>query len=123
VALTAATLPGLEMLAGSFLVAGHGLAAWSRLMFILGRESRAGAAGGVLRRASLLGLILLLVVFLIILLVTLARGLKIDCGCGLFASRPVSWMAILEDGVLLLLAMLLYGWELLQAGAAETQVP
>jgi hypothetical protein len=39
---------------------------------------------------------------------TMARGLKIDCGCGLFFQRQVGPAAILEDGFFLLLIGLLY---------------
>jgi phosphatidylglycerol---prolipoprotein diacylglyceryl transferase len=38
--------------------------------------------------------------FMAVLLITMARGLKIDCGCGLFFQRPVGWAAVLEDVIL-----------------------
>ena len=39
--------------------------------------------------------------FVAVLLITMARGLKIDCGCGLFMDRQVGLGAILEDALLL----------------------
>jgi hypothetical protein len=42
------------------------------------------------------------------LLQPMDRGLKTDCGCGLFAQRQVGLTSILEEGFLLLLTGLLY---------------
>jgi uncharacterized membrane protein YphA (DoxX/SURF4 family) len=84
----AAVLPWVELTAGGLLVAGFK------------------------RRACLLLIVLLAVAFLVVLAVTMARGLKIDCGCGLFFQRQVGVMAILEDLVLLAWAGGLYWWEL-----------
>lgn len=83
----AATLPWVELTAGGLLVA------------------------GLKRRSCLLIIIWLMAAFLAIMLVTLARGLNIDCGCGLLAQRQVGWVALLEDLVLLGWAAGLYGWE------------
>lgn len=74
-------------------------------------------AGGLLvirlkPRSCLLVLILLTAAFLVVLGVTLARGLQIDCGCGLFFQRQVGVVPILEDLVLLAWAGGLYWWEL-----------
>lgn len=41
-------------------------------------------------------------------LITMARGLKIDCGCGLFFQRQVGLESILEDALLLGVAGWLY---------------
>jgi hypothetical protein len=53
----------------------------------------------------------LVVSFLLIMLVTLARGLNIDCGCGLFFQRQVGAAALLEDLAFLAWAGGLYWWE------------
>ena len=90
VGLAAAGLPWLEVVAGVCLVA------------------------GVKRRSCLLLLAGLVAIFLVVILITMARGLKIDCGCGLFFQRQVGWAAVLEDAVLLIWAAGLYGWELLR---------
>ncbi|MFA4902375.1 MAG: MauE/DoxX family redox-associated membrane protein [Desulfobaccales bacterium] len=73
-------------------------------------------AAGVKRRSCLLILSGLLAAFLVVILVTLARGLKIDCGCGLFFQRQVGLVAIAEDLFLLAWAAGLYQWERLTAG-------
>ncbi len=59
-------------------------------------------------RSALLTLIILLAVFMAIILLTLARGLDIDCGCGLLANRRVGWLVLAEDGALLLITGWLY---------------
>ena len=84
----AAVLPWVELTAGGLLVA------------------------GLKRRACLLLIVLLTASFLVVLVVTLARGLKIDCGCGLFFQRQVGVVPLLEDLVLLAWAGGLYWWEL-----------
>ncbi|MEW6657486.1 MAG: MauE/DoxX family redox-associated membrane protein [Thermodesulfobacteriota bacterium] len=84
----AAVLPWVELIAGGMLVA------------------------GLKRRSCLLLLALLTASFLVVLTVTLARGLKIDCGCGLFFQRQVGVLALLEDLVFLVWAGGLYWWEL-----------
>lgn len=91
VGLAAAGLPWLEIVAGFCLVA------------------------GLKRRSCLLLLSGLVAVFLVVILITMARGLKIDCGCGLFFQRQVGWAAVLEDAVLLIWAAGLYRWELLRS--------
>jgi hypothetical protein len=45
------------------------------------------------------------VLILGVLLITLARGLKIDCGCGLLWARQVGWGIIIEDALMLALAV------------------
>lgn len=87
VGVVAAVLPWVEIAAGLCLVA------------------------GLKRRSCLLILAGLLTAFLVVILITLARGLKIDCGCGLFFQRQVGLAAILEDLLLLAWAAGLYGWE------------
>jgi len=74
-----------------------------------------GLAVGLKRRSCLLLLTALVAGFLVVILITMGRGLKIDCGCGLFVPREVGWGAVAEDGVFLLWAVGLYGWEFLQA--------
>jgi putative oxidoreductase len=92
VGMTAAVLPWLEIAAGLCLVA------------------------GLKRRSGLLLLGGLVAGFLVVILITMARGLKIDCGCGLFFQRQVGLAAVLEDAVLLAWAAGLYWWELLRSG-------
>jgi putative oxidoreductase len=70
---------------------------------------------GLKPRSSLLLLAGLVAGFLVVMLITMARGLKIDCGCGLFFQRQVGPVAVLEDLVLLGWAAGLYWWELLRA--------
>ena len=91
VGLAVAGLPWLEIAAGLCLVA------------------------GLKRRSCLLLLTGLVAVFLVVILITMARGLNIDCGCGLFFQRQVGWAAVLEDAVLLIWAAGLYWWELLRS--------
>jgi putative oxidoreductase len=91
VGLAAAVIPWLELTPGSLLILGFK------------------------RRSCLLLLALLAAGFMLLLLVTMARGLKIDCGCGLFFQRQVGLAAALEDGLFLAWAAALYWWELLQA--------
>ena len=85
--LVAAVLPWVELIAGGLLVM------------------------GLKRRSCLLLIALLAAAFLVILVVTMARGLKIDCGCGLFFQRQVGLVAIAEDLALLAGALGLYWWE------------
>jgi putative oxidoreductase len=59
-------------------------------------------------RSALISLMLLLIFFLAIIVLTMSRGLDIDCGCGLWASRRIGWSAITEDFVLLLVIFGLY---------------
>jgi len=73
-------------------------------------------AVGLKKRSCLLLLGFMTGGFLLVMLVTLARGLKIDCGCGLFFTRQVGLVPILEDAVILLGAAGLYYWELTGAG-------
>jgi putative oxidoreductase len=73
-------------------------------------------AVGLKPRSSLLILSGLLAGFLIAIIITMARGLEIDCGCGLFSQRQVGPVAILEDLVLLAWSLGLYWWELTNAG-------
>ncbi len=86
-----AVLPWLEVAAGLFLMV------------------------GLKRRSCLLLLGLLTAGFLLVMVITLARGLKIDCGCGLFFQREVGLVPILEDSVILLWAAGLYYWEITTA--------
>jgi uncharacterized membrane protein YphA (DoxX/SURF4 family) len=87
VGLTAAVLPWLELAGGLCLMA------------------------GLKRRSCLVVLGFLSAMFMAVLIITLARGLKIDCGCGLFFQQQVGPAAILEDGLVLLWAAGLYWWE------------
>jgi putative oxidoreductase len=70
---------------------------------------------GFKRRSGLLLLAGLVAGFLVVILITMARGLTIDCGCGLFFQRQVGLAAVLEDAVFLIWAAGLYWWELLRS--------
>jgi uncharacterized membrane protein YphA (DoxX/SURF4 family) len=91
VGLVAAGLPWVELAAGTFLIL------------------------GIKRRSCLILLGGMLATFILALLITWARGLKIDCGCGLFLLREVGPGAILQNAAFLLLIAALYWWELLGA--------
>ena len=93
-ALVAAVLPWLEVAAGLFLIL------------------------GLKRRSCLIILALLTASFLLVMAITMARGLQIDCGCGLFSGREVGLVPLLEDGLIFLWAVGLYYWELLVAGGS-----
>jgi len=95
---TAAVLPWVEIVAGLFLIV------------------------GLKRRSSLVLLGGLLSGFLAVILITMARGLKIDCGCGLFLDRQVGWGVLLEDGVFLVWAAGLYAWERRVAGRTRLKI-
>lgn len=87
VGLVAAGLPMLEFAAGVLLVL------------------------GIKRRSCLLLLMPLLSIFMLIMAVTLLRGLNIDCGCGLYTFKKVSWNKVLFNSVFLVLAASLYWLE------------
>jgi putative oxidoreductase len=118
VGLTVAVLPLLEMAAGGLLVLGYLAESGGRLIAALGLTSQRGLPGGTFRRSALLLIVFQLVLFMAVLLITLARGLDIDCGCGLWAERQVGLMAILEDALLLGVAGWLYWREIDGAGEA-----
>lgn len=106
--LTAAVFPWLELTSGAFLLIGILMKAEGCLAFGCSRPGVRGRDGVLTRRSSLLLIILQLGLFILVLLITLARGLKIDCGCGLFTERQVGPGAILEDVLLLGTAGWLY---------------
>ncbi|MBN2266049.1 MAG: DoxX family membrane protein [Candidatus Aminicenantes bacterium] len=92
----ALVLPWLEILAGAFLVL------------------------GVWKRGAVLVITGLLVFFIVLTLVTMARGLDVDCGCFGAVSRKSGWGVVLED-----LGMLYLGLCLLfeKAGGAAKNGP
>lgn len=92
--IAAVVLPWLEILAGAFLIAGI----WTR-----------GAA---------LVITGLLVFFIVLTLVTMARGLDIDCGCFGSLSRKSGWGVVFED-----LGMLALSLCMLFAPASLEKVP
>jgi ribA/ribD-fused uncharacterized protein len=120
VGLVAAILPWIEITGGFFLALGCLLEIPGRLLRDLGFSWGDRLVGGIKRRSCLLLLALMLAVFLVVLVITLARGLEIDCGCGLVGDRMVGWGAILEDALMLAVALFLYWWAL--PGAEETRV-
>jgi len=85
--LVAVYLPWLEILAGAFL------------------------AAGVLKKASAALISLMLGGFIALVVVTMVRGIDVDCGCFGTLSRRADWRLLLEDAVLLAmsLAVLLAG--------------
>ncbi len=96
---------------GGFLLMGYLAEAWGRLARSRRRTSGASLPGGIFRRSSLLLIMLQLGIFILVLFITLAPGLKIDCGCGLLVERQVGLGAIGEDFVLIGLTMWLYWME------------
>jgi len=112
VGLVAAILPWLELATGFFLILGYLLEIPGRLLRWLGFSWGDRLVGGIKRRSCLLLIIGQLGLILLVLFITLARGLRIDCGCGLLWARQVGWNIILEDVVLLALAAFLFWWEL-----------
>jgi ribA/ribD-fused uncharacterized protein len=112
VGLVAAILPWLELTSGFFLALGYLLEFPGRLLSALGFASGEKLTGGIKRPSCLLLIGGELVIFLVVLLLTLARGLRIDCGCGLLWARQVGWGIILEDALMLAVAGFLYWWEL-----------
>jgi len=118
VGLTAAVFPWLELTSGAFLLIGILMKAEGCLAFGCSRPGVRGRDGLLARRSSLLLIVLQLGLFILVLLITMARGLKIDCGCGLFTERQVGIGAILEDALLLGAAGWLY-WRERQAGGRE----
>ncbi len=81
--IAALVLPWLEILAGAFLIA------------------------GVWRRGAALVLSSLLVFFIVLTVVTMARGLDIDCGCFGAVDRKAGLSVILEDLAMLYLGLCL----------------
>lgn len=59
-------------------------------------------------RGAVLTFLMLLAVFAAVVAITLARGLDIDCGCGLLNNRRIGWQILAEDLALLLAAAWLY---------------
>ena len=90
----AVVLPWLEIVAGAFLIA------------------------GVWKRGAALVITGLLVFFIVLTLVTMARGLDVECGCFGSLSRKSGWGVVFED-----LGMLALGLYVLFAPAALKKVP
>uniref|UniRef100_A0A7C3V657 Methylamine utilisation protein MauE domain-containing protein n=1 Tax=Desulfobacca acetoxidans TaxID=60893 RepID=A0A7C3V657_9BACT len=120
VGLTAAILPWVALTSGFFLALGYLLEIPGRLLRGLGLSFGRWLVGGIKRRSCLLLIILQLMLILGVLFITLARGLKIDCGCGLIWARRVGWGIILEDAATLALAVFLYWWELPRVREADS---
>jgi putative oxidoreductase len=96
VGLVAAALPWVEIAAGLFL------------------------AVGIKKRSCLLLLGAMIGGFLLVLFITAGRGLKIDCGCGLFFARQVGLGVILEDTLLLAWTAAMFKGEI-NAGEQATE--
>ena len=112
VGLTTAVLPWVEMTSGFFLTLGYLLEIPGRLLQKMGAAFGDRLVGGIKRRSCLVLIMLQLVAILAVLGITFARGLKIDCGCGLFWARKVGWGIILEDALMLGLTGFLFWWAL-----------
>jgi|UniRef100_A0A7V6A444 ribA/ribD-fused uncharacterized protein len=121
VGLTAAILPWVEIASGFFLALGYLAEILGRLLKGLNLAIGDRLMGGIKRRSCLLLIILQLALILMVLGITFARGLKIDCGCGLLWARQVGWGIIMEDLLLLAVAGFLYWWELPGAVAAPPE--
>jgi hypothetical protein len=119
VGVTAAVLPWVEITSGSILALGYVLEAWGRLALALGRSGGGLLLGGIKRRSCLLLIMGQMALFIVVLLITWARGIKIDCGCGLVFQREVGLIPILEDVGLLSVAAGLF-WQEWPEAAAET---
>jgi hypothetical protein len=119
VGLTAAVLPWLELTTGALLIVGFLLKAEVGLASRFGLPGAIARDGDLTRRSCLLLIMLQLGLFILVLLITMARGLKIDCGCGLLADRQVGPAAILEDVLLLGVAGWLYWREGKAVGREE----
>jgi len=122
VGLTAVILPWVEIASGFFLALGYLVEIPGRLLKGLGLASGDRLIGGIKRRSCLLLIILQLALILVVLGLTFARGLKIDCGCGLIWARQVGWGIIIEDLLMLALAGFLFWWELPGSVAARPEV-
>lgn len=79
--LTALFLPWIEIVCGAFLVLG-----W-------------------LRRASSLLISLMLAGFVVLVIVTIARGLDVDCGCFGALSGKADWGLLVQDLVLMFMSL------------------
>jgi uncharacterized membrane protein YphA (DoxX/SURF4 family) len=94
----AVVLPWLEIVAGAFLIP------------------------GVWKRGASLVITGLLVFFIVLTLVTMARGLDIECGCFGSLSRKSGWGVVLEDlGMLALGLCILFEPKALGNVSAETR--
>ena len=82
--LIALVLPWMELVCGIFLIV------------------------GLFQRASALVLAGLLSAFLILIILTMFRGLDVDCGCFGSFDRKVDYLLVLADGFLLYLAFNLF---------------
>jgi putative oxidoreductase len=79
--LIALTLPWLETITGAFLIV------------------------GIFKRTSAWLISFLLTAFIILVLITMLRGLDVDCGCFGHLSRKADWRLILEDALMLFMAL------------------
>ena len=81
--LTAIFLPWVELIAGMWLIV------------------------GIYPRSSALLISCLLMFFIVLVLITMARGLDVDCGCFGTFSRRADWQLIAEDSLWLALSLAL----------------
>lgn len=66
--------------------------------------------------AAALTALLLHGVYAALSILTLLRGIRLDnCGCfGIFFARPLGWGTVIEDGVMIVICLLLYQWVIYQ---------
>lgn len=81
----ALTLPWFEALSGAFLIV------------------------GIFKRTSAWLLSFLLAGFIVLVIITMARGLDVDCGCFGSFSRKADWRLILEDALMLYMSLQIAG--------------
>jgi ribA/ribD-fused uncharacterized protein len=122
VGLVAALLPWVELISGFFLALGYLVEIPGRVLKGLGFASGDRLVGGIKRRSCLLLVLLQLGLILVVLSITFARGLKIDCGCGLIWARKVGWGIIIEDLLMMAVAGFLFWWELPAVAGAQPVV-
>ncbi len=58
-------------------------------------------AAGVWRRSAALLISAMLALFILLTLVTIARGIDVDCGCFGAVSRKAGWSVVAEDALML----------------------
>jgi len=81
----ALALPWFEALSGAFLIV------------------------GIFKRTSAWLLSFLLAGFIVLVIITMARGLDVDCGCFGSLSRKADWRLILEDALMLYMSLQIAG--------------
>ena len=63
---------------------------------------------GIFRQASAFLISFFLLLFILLVLVTIARGINIDCGCFGSLSRSVDFKLVFVDGILFFLSLIIF---------------